>query len=141
MRGGRTLQLAFIMRSGLSDDSLVTDDEKNTNSVCLFLCSAGPCFLLREREGNRKGGEMSTLRKTPIRHVLNYFYSVISLLTLVTITASLRERKSSWKSHLQVLVTSNVSHSNINLFVLSFFYKNRPVLFAFLLTLLFSCCL
>lgn len=53
MRGGRTLQLAFIMRSGLSDGSLVTDDEKNTNSVCLFLCSVGPRFPLREGERER----------------------------------------------------------------------------------------
>lgn len=39
--GGRTLQLAFIMRLGLSDDSLVADDEKNTNSVCVSSCSVG----------------------------------------------------------------------------------------------------
>lgn len=38
---GRTLQLAFIMRLGLSDDSPVTDDEKNTNSVCVSSCSVG----------------------------------------------------------------------------------------------------
>lgn len=66
IRGGRTLQLAFIMRSGLSDGSLVTADEKNTNSVCLFLCSAGPYFLLRDGERKRrKGGEI--LRGTHIR--------------------------------------------------------------------------
>ena len=44
------------MRSGLSDGSLVTDDEKNTNSVCLFLSSARSHHLLRDEErGNEEG--------------------------------------------------------------------------------------
>lgn len=69
---GRTLQLVFIMRSGLSDGLLVTDDEKNTNSVCLFLCSAGSYLLLRDGERKRGWvGEMSLLRATPIRLGLN----------------------------------------------------------------------
>lgn len=56
--GGRTLQLTFIMRLGLSDNLPVTDDEKNTNSVCVFRVLSA--LLLAEgcREGPANGGKL-----------------------------------------------------------------------------------
>lgn len=56
--GGRTLQLAFIMRLGLSDDSPVTDDEKNTNSVCVSPCSVGFASCWGMSRGASEGREI-----------------------------------------------------------------------------------
>lgn len=49
--GGRTLQLTFIMRLGLSDNSPVTNDEKNTNSVCVFRVLSALLLAEGYREG------------------------------------------------------------------------------------------
>lgn len=65
------------MRSGLSDGSLVTDDEKNTNSVCLFLCSAGPSLLAEERrERDKEEGRGNVLIK-------NYSYQTCAKSSLL----------------------------------------------------------
>lgn len=109
------------MRSGLSDDSLVTDDPQNTNSVCLFLSSASPRCMLRDwRSRTRKGGELSVLRTTLIRHVLNYPCNVISLLTPVTITASHRGNP--------IFISAAVGHRQ------SFWPQNEPAVFPLWLT-------
>lgn len=78
------------MRSGLSDGSLVMDDEKDTNSVCLFLSSAGPRCLLRWRETQKREGEVMYILWTS--DVLTCTCGMISVLTLVPIIWKGREQ-------------------------------------------------
>lgn len=55
---GDSVQLAFIIRLGLSDNLAVIDDEKYSNSVCVFQVLSA-CLLAEGcRVGEVKGGKL-----------------------------------------------------------------------------------
>lgn len=76
--GGRTLQLTFIMRLGLSDNLPVTDDEKNTNSVCVFRVLSALLLCRGMSRGMSKGG--SEIRRTRYQSCIKISLSLTGLL-------------------------------------------------------------
>lgn len=87
--GGRTLQLAFIMRLGLSDNLPVMDDEKNTNSVCVFHVLSA---LLRAEGCRMDGGKLG---RTAIS--LSLTAGFILIIGFSNLKRGLSQLGSSWK--------------------------------------------